>query len=261
MSSRRLNQVQQKEYRKRTFNQYSWQQLVCKSCCQFSPWKMSLFLQTHTNYFADWAPKGQDPASQQCLISPTKLNCFIWPHQGRPTPGRPSRRSRARAAFQPSATLQACAQGETCTDRLKRSHSALWSAPQAGPWRGRTHGKLGLPRLHNPSTVFWIRNLKFSTLCPVREYFSGLDSVGLRMGETSFFFSFIIPSFIFTWVRNQVYFWTLENAAGQEKDSKLVLIKSTYLGKKKPTLKIKFISISLSIIGKNKKHFQFSALH
>lgn len=61
---------------------------------------------------------------------------------------------------------------EACTCWLKRSCGALRSAPQAGPWRGRTRGKQNLPRLHSPSVVLQIRNLKSSGFCPVKEHFS-----------------------------------------------------------------------------------------
>lgn len=190
-----------KEYTKRTFIQYSWQQLV---------WDLQelLLIPTLENVTISASPnrwfcllgtQGSSPCLQERLISPTKWNCFISPYRGRLPLGRPSWRSRARDAFQSLAALQACALGETCTYWLKRNCGALRSAPQVGPWRGRIHGKQGLPRLHSPSIVFWIRNLKFSGFCPVREYFSGLDSVGLWMDETSFFF-FFIPSFIFSWV-------------------------------------------------------------
>lgn len=169
-----------KEYTKWTFIQYSWQQLVWDLQELLIPTLANVTISARPNRWFCWLDTyGVNPLLPREFNQSYKMELLHMATPREASLGRPRWKSRARDAFQPLAALQMCALGETCTYWLKRSCGALWSAPQAGPWRGRTHGKQGLPRPHSPSIVFWIRNLKFSGVCPVREYFSGLDSIGL----------------------------------------------------------------------------------
>jgi len=126
---------------------------------------------------------------QECLISPARVDRFIWSHQRWSLPcwGKARGRSKAWVAFDTiSGKFPWVCQGKTWAFRPQSCYGALWSALRAGCASLRACPGCTAP-------VSRTQNLKTNGFCPVGEHYIDLDIVALRMTESFFFFFF--PSF------------------------------------------------------------------
>lgn len=123
---------------------------------------------------------------QECLISPARVDRFIWSHQRWSLPcwGKARGRSKAWVAFDTiSGKFPWVCQGKTWAFRPQSCYGALWSALRAGCASLRACPGCTAP-------VSRTQNLKTNGFCPVGEHYIDLDIVALRMTESFFFFFF-----------------------------------------------------------------------
>jgi len=116
---------------------------------------------------------------QECLISPARVDRFIWSHQRWSLPcwGKARGRSKAWVAFDTiSGKFPWVCQGKTWAFRPQSCYGALWSALRAGCASLRACPGCTAP-------VSRTQNLKTNGFCPVGEHYIDLDIVALRMTE------------------------------------------------------------------------------